>query len=270
MSVRAHQVLTSAAISGLKRSDLLVLCRILSHLHEKSGEARPSIETLMAKTGLSRRTVQRAIKRLETADIMSIESGKGRGNTSIYRFQIPMNTDIDRNHSRGDDLPANCARSCDTSWSDKASHDGDAVSDKKGRRHDDTLRKPKGRHSNAERASSRRGKGVTQSGLQNGVNGGDGVIAAHRRNPIWDTVVRLFKLNPVTKSDHSRIGRVVHDLTSKRATPEEIEQRLERYRAKWPTMSATPEALVKHWDMFAEPAGILDAEPVDPLARGDL
>ncbi|QNN24939.1 helix-turn-helix domain-containing protein [Planctomycetales bacterium ZRK34] len=88
--------------------------------------------------------------------------------------------------------------------------------------------------------------------------------AARKRDPIWDAVVEAFKLNPITKAERSRVGKIVRDLRAKGATPDDIRRRLERYRATWPDMTATPEALVKHWDMFAAPAGALDADPVEP------
>lgn len=72
-----------------------------------------------------------------------------------------------------------------------------------------------------------------------------------QRNLLWDAVCEVFELNPVTKSDRSRIGKVVADLKAKNATPDEIHVRFGRYVASWPSITPTPEALVKHWDTFA-------------------
>lgn len=71
------------------------------------------------------------------------------------------------------------------------------------------------------------------------------------RVPLWDAVCEVFKLNPVTKSDRSRIGKVVADLKAKNATPDDVHVRFGRYIAAWPSLTPTPEALVKHWDTFA-------------------
>lgn len=77
-----------------------------------------------------------------------------------------------------------------------------------------------------------------------------------RRDPIWDAVVEVFKLSPVTSSELRRVGRVVRDLKLKGALPEDVSERAHRYMVKWPTITLTPEALLKHWDMFADqPSG---------------
>lgn len=85
--------------------------------------------------------------------------------------------------------------------------------------------------------------------------------------PLWDAVVRAFKLNPVTRSERSRVGRIVRDLVAKGADPGDVERRLMRYRNAWPKAADTPEALLKHWDRFAEPVGIFDVDPVEPPAE---
>lgn len=72
-----------------------------------------------------------------------------------------------------------------------------------------------------------------------------------QRDEIWDAVCEAFKLTPVTKRERTRVGGIVRDLKLKEATPADIVTRLARYRAEWPTITATPEALLKHWDLFA-------------------
>lgn len=76
--------------------------------------------------------------------------------------------------------------------------------------------------------------------------------AGKARNLIWDAICEIFGLDPVTKSETTRIGRVVRDLKLKKATPEEIRIRYQRYRSEWPKVSCTPEALLKHWDQLAQ------------------
>ena len=99
MSVRAHRVLTHPNLPRLNQTDLLVLCRILAHLNEKAGVARPSIETLaelistpdeIARGVDKTRTVQRAIRRIEATGIMRIELGGGAGNANRYHFTNPV------------------------------------------------------------------------------------------------------------------------------------------------------------------------------------
>lgn len=87
-------------------------------------------------------------------------------------------------------------------------------------------------------------------------------------DPIWDAVVALFKINPVTKSERTRVGRIVADLKLKNATPAEIGVRIGRYRKVWPTVSCTMEALVKHWDAFAvDPPPQVKPRPLTGLER---
>jgi hypothetical protein len=67
-------------------------------------------------------------------------------------------------------------------------------------------------------------------------------------NPLWDCVCEAFGLQPVTRSDRTRVGRIVADLKAKGADPAGVSARIDRYRAKWPDITCTPEALLKHWD----------------------
>ena len=79
------------------------------------------------------------------------------------------------------------------------------------------------------------------------------VPRTRKPDPIWDAVVETFNLNPITKSDKTRIGKVVRDLKEKGATPDLIIAAAKRYQATWPSMAFTPEGLLKHWDTFAIP-----------------
>jgi DNA-binding MarR family transcriptional regulator len=74
------------------------------------------------------------------------------------------------------------------------------------------------------------------------------------RQKLGRAVCNVTEFEPVTRADHSRIGRVVNDLLAKGATPHEIRTRADRYRRAWPTCELTPEALAKHWQRFATDA----------------
>ena len=73
-------------------------------------------------------------------------------------------------------------------------------------------------------------------------------------DPVWDAVCATFSLAPVTEGERRRVGKVVRDLKLKGAAPDEIPVRLARYVRAWPEAAATPEALLKHWDLFASEA----------------
>jgi hypothetical protein len=71
------------------------------------------------------------------------------------------------------------------------------------------------------------------------------------RNGIWEGIREVTGFEPKTDGDKSRMGKVVKDLRAKGAHPEDVPARATRYRQAWPKMTLTPEALVKHWDVFA-------------------
>lgn len=72
--------------------------------------------------------------------------------------------------------------------------------------------------------------------------------AARQRDVIWDKICDLFGLQPVTKTERSRIGKVVSNLKKKKATPEIIQERYGKWSDLYPDAHCTPEALFKHWD----------------------
>lgn len=72
-----------------------------------------------------------------------------------------------------------------------------------------------------------------------------------KKDPIWDAACEVFALEPVTRPQQTRVGKVVAELKQLKATPEEIRQHAERYRRDWgPDIECTPEAVLKHWDRF--------------------
>ena len=67
---------------------------------------------------------------------------------------------------------------------------------------------------------------------------------------LWDKICELWKWNPVTKAEKTRLGKIVKDLQLKQAEPGEIQGRISAMKAEWGRGACTPEAIVKHWDMF--------------------
>jgi len=71
-------------------------------------------------------------------------------------------------------------------------------------------------------------------------------------NPAWDAVCEIWQMKPVTASDKTRVGKLARDYSAKGATLEEIKTRLDRCKRAWKDVATiTPEALLKHWDTFA-------------------
>ena len=75
--------------------------------------------------------------------------------------------------------------------------------------------------------------------------------AKRQRDPIWDTVVDLFFGGQAAEPHRKRIGQLTRGFRDLEVTPDEIRARLERFSAKWPDITATPDALIKHWHAFA-------------------
>jgi hypothetical protein len=75
-------------------------------------------------------------------------------------------------------------------------------------------------------------------------------IPRRKPNVLWDAVVELWGL--VSAGQETRIGKIVAVLKLKEATPQELTIRKLRYESHWPEADCTPEAMVKHWDMFAQ------------------
>lgn len=97
-------------------------------------------------------------------------------------------------------------------------------------------------------------------------NGKEGIASAKPPRPpdlIWDSVCQVFSIDPQTKSEKSRVGKIVKDLKAKGATPDDIRTRHERYKLEWPGAADTPEAILKHWDRFrnAKPDGENQSAP---------
>lgn len=68
-------------------------------------------------------------------------------------------------------------------------------------------------------------------------------------DPLWDALVASLHWNPkeLTKPARGSISAALRDLREVDATPEEVERRASRYRAKYPNAALTPNALAKHW-----------------------
>jgi hypothetical protein len=77
---------------------------------------------------------------------------------------------------------------------------------------------------------------------------------------LWDSLCDAFGLNPVSKTEQARIGKVVACLREKEATPEKV--RLvysEMERQGWSPF--TPEGLVKWYDQLSTPKPAAAAAP---------
>jgi len=74
-------------------------------------------------------------------------------------------------------------------------------------------------------------------------------------NPLWDALISGIGIAPQTADERSRYGKAVKELKDI-ATPEDVLARCANYRASWPDMDLTPEALVKHWSRMEHPPSV--------------
>lgn len=70
------------------------------------------------------------------------------------------------------------------------------------------------------------------------------------RNLYWDAVCEIWKLNPKTQSELSRVGKIARDMKLKEINIEHIRTKISIYRKTYPGAACTPEALLKHWDFL--------------------
>ncbi len=66
--------------------------------------------------------------------------------------------------------------------------------------------------------------------------------------PLWDIVVELFFPSGVAESERTRIGKVVRNLKTKNATPEQVRGRYKAAAKQWEGSAFGPEGLVNQWD----------------------
>ncbi len=102
---------SSDALNPAFCANARVLTALRSHA-DKTGRAYPRVETLAEETGLSVRTVQRALRRLAAAGLIKIELG-GRYRSSNVNPVTPRRRWGDRSVAWGD--------RCDA-WGDTACH----------------------------------------------------------------------------------------------------------------------------------------------------
>jgi hypothetical protein len=83
----------------LAGSQFKVLSVIACHARKETRIARPSIETIADEANLDRRTVQRAIRRLEAKGVLKRLPGGGRGRSSEYQIIFEPAADTAKNNS---------------------------------------------------------------------------------------------------------------------------------------------------------------------------
>jgi len=71
------------------------------------------------------------------------------------------------------------------------------------------------------------------------------------RNALFEAVAEIFDLETETKGGCQRVGGLARDFKALEATHDELVLHVERHRAQWPNMEASPESIRKHWNRFS-------------------
>lgn len=70
----------------LSKQQFGVMIRLLDHHNSKTGRCFPSIGKLAKYLGCCRKTVSKAIGKLEALNLISVRRNRGPGGTNLYRF----------------------------------------------------------------------------------------------------------------------------------------------------------------------------------------
>lgn len=68
-----------------------------------------------------------------------------------------------------------------------------------------------------------------------------------KRDEVWDTLVAVIGYTPRTRTERGAWNSARKQLREADATPQQVRDRAAMYVRRWPGMSLTPSALVKHW-----------------------
>ncbi len=87
MSVRVSSVVWKPRLPATTK---LVLLRLADSAHDDGGQAYPSVDTMAAECGLSRRTVQVVLRNLEADGLITPVGSTtgGRGGTTVYQINL--------------------------------------------------------------------------------------------------------------------------------------------------------------------------------------
>lgn len=81
-----------------------------------------------------------------------------------------------------------------------------------------------------------------------------------QRDELLAAVLTVCEIDRASLTDSAKgpIRKAVAELRQVGATPDEVAERAQRYRAAWPAINLTPTALARHWAEFAPPVPVVD------------
>jgi hypothetical protein len=232
-----------------------------------NGRAWPGIRTLANDLGTDVKAILRWLKALETTGLLTIDR-RGSGRSNSYQLKSvgespALATDqrsLFTHKSVGESPTVPADRCRRIAYSGVGESPTEALANRLRNQTDPLnqtqMRTPKDGpvHDNPElpEAGPAEALPLLDLGLPPKIDPAAAItVPARPADLLWDSVCGLFDLKPKTKADRTRCGRVVRDLKTKGATPDELRTRTNRYKAEWPSVECTPEAVCKHWERFA-------------------
>lgn len=81
-------------------------------------------------------------------------------------------------------------------------------------------------------------------------------MPSRKADPLWEALVAACGYSAgalFTKSERGRLNRALAELREVSATPADVLARAKQYRAMWPGITLSPQALVNNWNRCEPP-----------------
>ncbi len=248
---------------GVSGNDRLVLLAIADAADARGKNAWPTIETLAAMAGLSRRTVQRSIQSLEHLGILTVERQEGgehraRPDRRPNRYTLLMDGVTNRHPVEKPEAVDNLGHGV-TNRHPVESH---GVSNEAPRG------VKSGHHGVTELCHPNKYLEQELTLAPTKVDAGE--VAPLRAVDIASlrtAILAVCGIEPdqVTSAAAAPIGKAARDLAAVGARPEDLPAAASNFRERFPSATLTPLALAKHWPQLvaarpAPGAGLADSE----------
>ena len=252
-----------------------VLLAIADHAGHDGSDAWPSIDRLAEMTELSRRTVQRAIRRLVDLRYITVAYQRG-GPAEITddarpnRYTVLVSRGVSPRHPAAEnaiEVDVDAGREPDPGTGCHRDTPRDVTTTPPGC-HPDTPRgvtvSRTGCHGDALTVLEPSLPLAAASGGSAGSTPSDDTPtpAGRPRDEIWDALAAVLGHDPATSSERGAWNRACKDLRAVAATSAEIRVRAGRWAQVYPGARLTAPALARHWGELAPPTS-----PARPRAR---
>jgi hypothetical protein len=220
------------ARKGLSSTAKLVFAAITDRFG-KNGQSWPGLRKISKDVGMSKPAVKRAIDELDKCGLLIVERGAGPHGSNLY--SLPTGHDPLPEGGNESLLVTKRTRSRIVTSGGNESLPQVVTNRVHNQTNEpDQLTRPN-IHPPKKAVCNSKAKSNTKP---------------RKPDAIWDTLTELFNIQNPTRSECSRLGRVVADLKAKNATPEDIRNVYKRCQTEWDGRAFNLEALVKWFEQF--------------------